>query len=67
MTDMNPAKFLQEVRQEVSRVTWPTRKETLVSSVMVLVMVLIAAIFFYIVDSIIGKIVSLILGFGGQQ
>lgn len=59
-----PAEFMREVRQEVSKVTWPTRKETTISTIMVLVMVLIAAVFFYVVDSVVGKLVSLILGYG---
>ena len=61
----NIAQFSREVRQEISKVTWPTRKETMISTAMVLVMVVIAAAFFYIVDSLIGYIVSLILGLRG--
>ena len=65
MAKMNPAKFLREVRQEASKVTWPTRKETTVSTTMVLIMVAIAAAFFLVVDSIIAKLVEIILGVGG--
>ena len=46
MAKTNPAQFIQEVRQEASKVTWPSRKETGVSTAMVFVMVIIAAIFF---------------------
>lgn len=61
MAALNPLKFLQEVRQEVGKVTWPTRNETLVSTVMVLVMVVIASIFFLAADQLIHWIVQLIL------
>ena len=50
MAKTNAAEFLQQVRQEMSRVTWPTRKETLVTTGMVFVMVFIAAAFFFLVD-----------------
>ena len=59
---MNPAKFIREVRQETSKVTWPTRKETTVSTIMVLIMVTFAAVFFVLVDWIIGGTVRTILG-----
>ncbi|MEO6395958.1 MAG: preprotein translocase subunit SecE [Devosia sp.] len=53
MAATNPIKFLQEVRQEVSKVTWPSRNETLISTVMVLGMVALASIFFLLADQII--------------
>lgn len=59
---MNPAKFIREVRQETSKVTWPTRKETTVSTVMVLILASFAAVFFVIVDWFIGNAVKAILG-----
>lgn len=61
---INPAKFIREVRQESSKVTWPTRKETMVSTAMVLVMVMIAALFFLLVDNIAAWGVKQILGLG---
>ncbi len=61
MAGVNPLKFLQEVRQEVSKVTWPTRQETLVSTVMVLIMVALASIFFLVADQIISWLVTLML------
>lgn len=61
---MNPAKFIREVRTEVGKVTWPTRKETMVSTAMVLVLALIAALFFLAVDGIFATLVSWILGLG---
>jgi preprotein translocase subunit SecE len=62
MALMNPAKFIREVRTEVARVTWPTRKETLVSTAMVLILAGVAAIFFLIVDGIFAWGISQILG-----
>lgn len=61
MAAVNPLKFLQEVRQEVGKVTWPTRNETMVSTVMVLVMVVIASFFFLAADQIISWLVQLML------
>ncbi|MDB5528401.1 MAG: SecE [Devosia sp.] len=61
MAALNPLKFFQEVRQEVGKVTWPTRNETLVSTVMVLVMVVIASFFFLAADQIISWLVQLML------
>ena len=61
MAAVNPLKFLQEVRQEVGKVTWPTRNETLVSTVMVLVMVVIASFFFLAADQLISWLVQLML------
>ena len=61
---MNPFKFVQEVRQEVAKVTWPTRNETWVTTIAVLIMVTLAAIFFMLADQALGWLVSLILGIG---
>tara|TARA_B100000579_G_scaffold429822_1_gene442206 strand:+ start:59 stop:247 length:189 start_codon:yes stop_codon:yes gene_type:complete len=49
---MKPLKFIQEVRREGGKVTWPTPRETLTGSVMVVIMTIIAAIFFLIIDQI---------------
>ncbi len=62
MAELNPAKFIREVRSEVSKVTWPTRKETMVSTIMVLVLALVAALFFLLVDNIFAWGISQILG-----
>ena len=59
----NPAKFIREVRQEMNKVTWPTAKETRASTIMVLILVMIAALFFCAVDYFIFNIVHAILGF----
>ena len=61
MAAMNPIKFLQEVRQEVGKVTWPSRQETLISTVMVLVMVAAASVFFLASDQIIAWVVQWVL------
>lgn len=58
----NPAKFIREVRQETSRITWPTRKETMMSTITVLVMVIFASLLFMLVDGVIANIVELVLG-----
>ncbi|MEO1067402.1 MAG: preprotein translocase subunit SecE [Pseudomonadota bacterium] len=60
----NPFQFLQQVRAETSKVTWPTRNETFVTTIMVLIMVVIACIFFLIVDQILGWGVGEILRIG---
>jgi preprotein translocase subunit SecE len=52
MAQINPFKFLQEVRAEEQKVTWPTRKETTVTTMMVFVMVILATIFFLVADQI---------------
>ena len=61
MAALNPLKFLQEVRQEVGKVTWPTRQETLISTVMVLIMVIVASLFFLTADWVISWLVQLVL------
>lgn len=58
----NPFKFIQEVRQETAKVTWPTRRETLISTIMVLIMVVIACIFFFTVDQIFSWVFDLVFG-----
>ena len=58
---LNPVKFLQEVRQEVGKVTWPTRNETVISTLMVLGMVALASIFFLLADQIISWGIQAIL------
>ena len=64
MAKTSPVEFFQQVRQEVSRVTWPTRKETMITTAMVFVMVFIAAAFFFIVDQVFSAGVRLIFGLG---
>jgi preprotein translocase subunit SecE len=64
MAIKNPTEFAREVRREAARVTWPTRKETLITTGMVFVMVIVASIFFLIVDQVIGFGVRTVLGLG---
>jgi preprotein translocase subunit SecE len=64
MAKTNAAEFVQQVRQELARVTWPTRKETTVTTAMVFVMVFIAAIFFFVVDQVLSYGVRLFFGLG---
>jgi preprotein translocase subunit SecE len=65
MAKTSPVKFIQEVRAETEKVTWPTRRETAVTTVMVFIMVAIASIFFLISDQIIRFVVTLVLGIAG--
>jgi preprotein translocase subunit SecE len=65
MAKPNPAVFMRQVRQEVAKVTWPTRKETGVTTAMVFVMVALASIFFLVVDKLISLGVQAVLGIGG--
>ena len=62
MAKVSPFKFLQEVRAEAQKVTWPTRKETTVTTIMVFVMVVIASIFFPLADQVMRLAVSFLLG-----
>ena len=61
----SPFKFLQEVREETRKVTWPSRKETMITTAMVFVMVVLASVFFLLIDQIIGWGVRVVLGLGG--
>jgi len=65
MAKINPGQFVREVRQEVAKVTWPTRKETAITTGMVLLMVVLAAMFFFLVDQLLAFGVRQILGLGG--
>ena len=64
MAKVNPGQFVREVRQEVDKVTCPTRKETGVTTVMVFIMVFLLMIFFFFVDQILAWGIKLILGVG---
>ncbi len=57
----NPFEFLQEVRTEAAKVTWPSRRETLITTAMVFVFSIIAAIFFLLVDQVIRLAMSTLL------
>jgi preprotein translocase subunit SecE len=58
----SPFKFLQEVRTETAKVTWPTRRETTITTIMVFVMVALASIFFFAADQLIRYLVTFLLG-----
>lgn len=59
---INPIEFVREVRAEAAKVTWPTRRETMITTGMVFIFVVIAALFFLVADKIIGFVVKLLLG-----
>ena len=64
MAKTSIAEFAQQVRQETSRVTWPSRKETLVTTAMVFAMVLVASMFFFLIDQGLGLVVRWALNLG---
>ena len=65
MAKLSPFKFLQEVRVEADKVTWPTRRETFITTIMVFVMVAATSIFFTVADQIIRIVITYILGVAG--
>jgi preprotein translocase subunit SecE len=65
MAKTSPAQFVRQVRQEISKVSWATRRETGTATLTVFVMVVIAAIFFLLVDMVLSSGVQLVLGLGG--
>jgi preprotein translocase subunit SecE len=65
MAKISPFKFMQEVRAEAQKVTWPTRRETAITTAMVFVMVAVASVFFLVADQIMRFLVTLVLGIGG--
>jgi preprotein translocase subunit SecE len=65
MAKFNIREFAREAEQERKKVTWPTRKETTLTTVMVFVMVFVCAIFLFLVDQVLRLGVTTILGLGG--
>lgn len=65
MAKLNPITFMQEVRHEVAKVTWPTWKEVWITTLMVLIMVALASIFFLLVDQTLSTVVQFLMGLGG--
>lgn len=61
----NPVKFVNEVRSEVSKVVWPSRREVIITSIMVFTLALICAVFFFSVDVLIGTGLRAVLGYFG--
>jgi preprotein translocase subunit SecE len=60
----NPFEFIQQVRSEASKVVWPTRRETLITTGLVLLLVAFASLFFTVVDETLRVLVGFALGFG---
>ena len=58
---INPFKYVQQVRNEVSKIVWPTRKETMTTTVMVFIMSALVALFFFIIDTITSNMLDIIL------
>jgi preprotein translocase subunit SecE len=61
-TKTNPLQFVQQVRSEVSKVVWPTRREVVITSIMVFIMAMLTALFFFFVDWTIREGLALLLG-----
>ena len=64
MAKTNPAQFVRQVRQEINRITWATKRETIYASISVLVMAIIASLFFLLVDLLLSSVVEFLLDFG---
>ncbi len=67
MARPNPLQFIQQVRSEAAKVVWPTRRETIVTTIMVFVMASVAAVFFFLVDMAIGFGIDQILHVGANS
>lgn len=65
MSRTSPGQYIRQVRQELSKVTWPSRKETTASTIMVFIMVTLASIFFLLVDLVLSEGVQLLFQVGG--
>lgn len=63
-TKSNPFTFLQQVRQEVAKVTWPSRRETVTTTIMVFIMIVLAALFFLAIDQILSFAIGMLLSLG---
>ena len=64
MANFSPFKFLQEVRAETEKVTWPSRRETAITTIMVFIMVALASVLFLVADQIIRVAITFVLGMG---
>ena len=65
MARVNPGEFLRQVRAETAKIVWPTRRETMMTGVMVVIMTTLLAIFFFGVDSAFSAIVQALIGLLG--
>ena len=61
MARLNPAEFIKEVRQEAAKVTWPTRKETVTTTIMVGIMTMLLGLFFFGIDQLFASLVKFLL------
>lgn len=61
---VSPAQFVRNVKSEVAKVVWPTRKETITTTILVFIMVILSALFFFVVDQILSHGIRLLLGLG---
>ena len=64
MAKVSPFKFMQEVRQEIAKVTWPSRRETTITTIMVFAFATVAGVFFLLADQLIRMTVTMLLGIG---
>jgi preprotein translocase subunit SecE len=64
MANTSPGEFVRQVRQETAKVVWPSRREVVQTTILVLIMTSILAVFFLGVDQVLGRLVKLFLGFG---
>ncbi|THD37748.1 MAG: preprotein translocase subunit SecE [Sphingomonas sp.] len=62
MARTSPVEFIQQVRAETRKVVWPTRRETIMTGIMVMIMTLILGVFFFVIDSGFEALVKLLLG-----
>ncbi|TAK48076.1 MAG: preprotein translocase subunit SecE [Xanthobacteraceae bacterium] len=62
MAKFSPFRFLQDVRSETAKVTWPSRRETAITTLMVFIMVAVASVFFLLADQVIRLVVTFLLG-----
>ena len=62
MAKTNPFEFMQQVRTEVSKVTWPSRRETTITTIMVFIMVAVASVLFLVADQVIRIVITFLLG-----
>lgn len=66
MFKSGPVKYLKEVKAEAKKVSWPSRKETIASTIAVFIMVTLASIFLYLSDQVLANLVRFVLGFGSH-
>jgi preprotein translocase subunit SecE len=64
---IGPVQFFKEVRSEVRKISWSSRNETLISTVFVFIMVVVAALFFFAADALLRTVVGAVLNIGGGQ